>query len=166
MALLLVSMRIHPRCPPLQRRKFYLAPLLCKEQTSRPNAARRFSARPQPSQEENTEPAPFSPPLRRSHHRDNEILSLSSDAHAGPNLSERPKIGRLVLVRHGQSEWNVTDPTRNLTARFVSLTWNDITYSSQFTTLSYSLCVDLLMLGNKRLDGPILGLLSRGKIRL
>lgn len=31
-----------------------------------------------------------------------------------------PKIGRLVLVRHGQSEWNVTDPARNLTARFVS----------------------------------------------
>lgn len=32
----------------------------------------------------------------------------------------QPKIGRLVLVRHGQSEWNVTDPTRGLTARFVS----------------------------------------------
>lgn len=34
--------------------------------------------------------------------------------------SVEPKIGRLVLVRHGQSEWNVTDPTRGLTARFVS----------------------------------------------
>lgn len=34
--------------------------------------------------------------------------------------SVQPKIGRLVLVRHGQSEWNVTDPTRGLTARFVS----------------------------------------------
>jgi len=90
---------------------------------------RRFSARPRPSQEENTEPAPFSPPLRRSHHRDNEILSLSSDAHAGPNLSERPKIGRLVLVRHGQSEWNVTDPTRNLTARFTG--WADIGLTQQ-----------------------------------
>jgi hypothetical protein len=32
----------------------------------------------------------------------------------------QPKIGRLVLVRHGQSEWNVTDPRRGLTARFVS----------------------------------------------
>eukprot|EP00978_Attheya_sp_CCMP212_P014795 scaffold37888_cov62-Attheya_sp.AAC.1 len=32
--------------------------------------------------------------------------------------------GTLILVRHGQSIWNVTDPTRNLTARFTG--WADI----------------------------------------
>ncbi|EED91774.1 hypothetical protein THAPSDRAFT_263035, partial [Thalassiosira pseudonana CCMP1335] len=36
---------------------------------------------------------------------------------------------RLVLVRHGQSEWNVTDPTRNLTARFTG--WADIGLTQQ-----------------------------------
>ncbi len=49
-------------------------------------------------------------------------LIIPSIAHARHNHlhSDEPKIGRLVLVRHGQSEWNVTDPSRNLTARFVS----------------------------------------------
>lgn len=40
-----------------------------------------------------------------------------------------PKIGRLVLVRHGQSEWNVTDPSRGLTARFTG--WANIDLTQQ-----------------------------------
>lgn len=55
----------------------------------------------------------------RVHRHDNELNSHSS--HRNRHIEQpRPKIGRLVLVRHGQSQWNVTDPTRNLTARFVS----------------------------------------------
>ena len=56
--------------------------------------------------------------LIHPHHHDNEPnLHLHRKRHVE---QPRAKIGRLVLVRHGQSEWNVTDPTRNLTARFVS----------------------------------------------
>lgn len=33
-------------------------------------------------------------------------------------------IGKLILVRHGQSIWNVNDPTLNLTSRFTG--WTDI----------------------------------------
>ena len=34
------------------------------------------------------------------------------------------KIGRLVLVRHGESIWNVTDTARNLVTRFTG--WIDV----------------------------------------
>lgn len=51
----------------------------------------------------------------------------------------QPKIGRLVLVRHGQSEWNVTDPTRGLTARFVSYHVSLCHIHSVKLTLCYSL---------------------------
>ena len=75
-------------------------------------------------------------------------LHLDEVSHAAPLHSHRhetdidlhavdlpsPKIGRLVLVRHGQSEWNVTDPTRYLTARFVS-------YNMCSASSNYSLCM-------------------------
>jgi hypothetical protein len=47
-------------------------------------------------------------------------LAQSSSLLIEDGDAVQPKIGRLVLVRHGQSEWNVTDPRRGLTARFVS----------------------------------------------
>ena len=52
-------------------------------------------------------------------------LSSSNDKYE----DSRSKIGRLILIRHGQSEWNVTDPTRNLTARFTG--WADIGLTQQ-----------------------------------
>eukprot|EP00804_Cyclotella_cryptica_P017634 CCRYP_006763-RA/>CCRYP_006763-RA protein AED:0.21 eAED:0.21 QI:224/1/1/1/1/1/2/533/516 len=62
------------------------------------------------------------------HHRGNK-LNLNS-SHRNRRVEQAaPKIGRLVLVRHGQSEWNVTDPTRNLTARFTG--WADIGLTQQ-----------------------------------
>ena len=57
--------------------------------------------------------------LLHSHHHDSEV-DLNQVYRNSHDDMPSPKIGRLVLVRHGQSEWNVTDPTRNLTARFVS----------------------------------------------
>jgi 2,3-bisphosphoglycerate-dependent phosphoglycerate mutase len=54
-------------------------------------------------------------------------ISSSSSNDKYENSSS--KIGRLILIRHGQSEWNVTDPTRNLTARFTG--WADIGLTQQ-----------------------------------
>lgn len=39
-------------------------------------------------------------------------------------LSKPPRIGRLILVRHGQSVWNVTDETQNTVSRFTG--WADV----------------------------------------
>ncbi len=51
-------------------------------------------------------------------------LPLAPSTRSRPSHKKKirpsPKIGRLILVRHGQSVWNVTDPSRDLTARFVS----------------------------------------------
>jgi bisphosphoglycerate-dependent phosphoglycerate mutase len=86
-----------------------------------------FSAQPSQSHEEELDadsavPPPF-PALRHHHHHDDNKIS-----HSYRN-SQAPKIGRLILVRHGQSKWNVTDPTRNLTARFTG--WADIGLTQQ-----------------------------------
>ena len=156
MALLFMSRRIAPRYNrPLHRRHINQATF--KQQTTPP--LRSFSAQPQPSQEEDAVP-PFSPPLH-SHHHDKDIFS-SPNAHSHPTLSmkPRPKIGRLVLVRHGQSEWNVTDPARNLTARFVSLS-ECITFTSfirlymKLSIASYDYVANCQNQTNNRLDGPI-----------
>jgi hypothetical protein len=56
-------------------------------------------------------------PYEQLHFHTNDGDTASMHKH---HNQAAPKIGRLVLVRHGQSEWNVTDPARNLTARFVS----------------------------------------------
>ena len=88
-----------------------------------------FSAQPSPSHEE--EEFDIHPSLPGTgtgtttplfHNEKNS--SSSHNTH-----SEAPKIGRLVLIRHGQSEWNVTDPSRNLTARFTG--WADIGLTQQ-----------------------------------
>lgn len=89
-----------------------------------------FSTQPSPLHEEELDadpavPPPF-PPLRHHHHHNDNKISHSSRNH---KLSQAPKIGRLILVRHGQSKWNVTDPTRNLTARFTG--WADIGLTQQ-----------------------------------
>ncbi|KAL3827152.1 hypothetical protein ACHAXA_006707, partial [Cyclostephanos tholiformis] len=57
------------------------------------------------------------------------ITPSIADARRNHLRADEPKIGRLVLVRHGQSEWNVTDPSRNLTARFTG--WADIGLTQQ-----------------------------------
>ena len=60
----------------------------------------------------------------RLHPHYHDETSLQSVRRKNNSELPQPKIGRLVLVRHGQSVWNVTDPTRNLTARFVSCAWS------------------------------------------
>jgi hypothetical protein len=115
MVLLFHSTRTVSRGRPLHQGQTYTAQL--KGHTS----SRRYSAQPLQLQEEEYA-QPIITPLFQHRRRVNEILT-SSSTHANRNYlhSDEPKIGRLVLVRHGQSEWNVTDPSRNLTARFVSI---------------------------------------------
>lgn len=63
-------------------------------------------------------------------HLEHNSSSLSSNPPHFVNAKDyQSKIGRLILIRHGQSEWNVTDPTRNLTARFTG--WADIGLTQQ-----------------------------------
>ena len=71
----------------------------------------------QPWQDEDLPPDPI--PLHLHHHGNGVHSSRTHRIH-GLVSKPCPKVGRLVLVRHGQSVWNVTDPTRDLTARFVS----------------------------------------------
>ena len=40
------------------------------------------------------------------------------------NFRRKSNIGTLILLRHGQSQWNVTDPVLGTTARFTG--WTDI----------------------------------------
>ena len=47
-----------------------------------------------------------------------------SGGFAGGAGTRSDRTGRLVLIRHGQSTWNVTDPSRGLTARFTG--WCDV----------------------------------------
>lgn len=94
---------------------------------------RRYSA--QPLEEEEYSQPTTTQPFQRNR-RVNEIISSSSN-HLH---SDEPKIGRLVLVRHGQSEWNVTDPSRNLTARFVSIAYNVAGGLGSFAPLIFVNC--------------------------
>ncbi|KAL7550774.1 hypothetical protein ACHAWF_015067 [Thalassiosira exigua] len=90
---------------------------------------RELSAQPQPSREEDPPPLPS---LFDRHHSGNDNdndRSQNNHPLATSARKPQPKIGRLILVRHGQSVWNVTDPTRNLTARFTG--WADIGLTQQ-----------------------------------
>lgn len=107
MVLLLIhSLRAVSRYPPLRRGLTDIV----KSNISSSN--RRYSA--QPLQDESDRPFSSSSTSTRRNHL---------------QINDEPTIGRLVLVRHGQSEWNVTDPTRNLTARFTG--WADIGLTQQ-----------------------------------
>jgi len=44
-------------------------------------------------------------------------------SHTAADAKKR-KLGRLVLVRHGESIWNITDPSRGISPRFSG--WADI----------------------------------------
>jgi bisphosphoglycerate-dependent phosphoglycerate mutase len=50
------------------------------------------------------------------------------NSHKNNTAHNEDKIGRLILVRHGQSEWNVTCPKMGTTARFTG--WADIGLTS------------------------------------
>jgi len=39
-------------------------------------------------------------------------------------VGKKGRMGRVVFIRHGESIWNVTDPSRNLTSRFTG--WVDV----------------------------------------
>lgn len=45
------------------------------------------------------------------------------------NSQANSTVGRVILVRHGQSIWNVTDPDLGLTARFTG--WADIALTNR-----------------------------------
>ena len=60
------------------------------------------------------------------HRRNNFRLMTTQTSHDGSTQlhahtavdTKKRKLGRLVLVRHGESIWNVTDPTRDISPRF------------------------------------------------
>ena len=97
-----------------------------------------FSAQPTPLHEDelDADDRPLSPRFsssnRGNNHPDDDNIASAHYTHSRHQKiipQEVPKIGRLILVRHGQSKWNVTDPTRNLTARFTG--WADIGLTQQ-----------------------------------
>mmetsp|Transcript_9041 Transcript_9041/g.16643 ORF Transcript_9041/g.16643 Transcript_9041/m.16643 type:complete len:472 (-) Transcript_9041:51-1466(-) len=63
------------------------------------------------------------------HYRCHSLQRLARVSTMRKKIRPSPKIGRLILVRHGQSVWNVTDPSRDLTARFTG--WADIGLTKQ-----------------------------------
>lgn len=115
----LLSIRI-AQCyqPPLHRNSTYL--LSSVQSWKDVQSGRRLSSQPSAWTEDDEETV---------HHDadaavdDKPSASRHARSHNHVDTKPQPMIGRLVLVRHGQSEWNVTDPTRNLTARFVSATY-------------------------------------------
>ena len=115
MVLLFQSTRTVSRWRPLHQGQTYTS------QSKGHTSNRRYSA--QPLQEEEDAQPIITLPFQ--HNRRVDEISTSPSTHVRRNHlhSDEPKIGRLVLVRHGQSEWNVTDPSRNLTARFVSIAY-------------------------------------------
>jgi hypothetical protein len=127
MVILFHSTRTVSRWRPLHQGQTYTS-------QSKGQSNRRYSA--QPLQEEEDAQPIIMPPFQ--HSRRVIEISTSSSTHTRRNHhlhSDEPKIGRLVLVRHGQSEWNVTDPSRNLTARFVSITYSKVGGLGSFVTL-------------------------------
>lgn len=67
---------------------------------------------------------------RLQFHEEDHLERISSSSSSNDEEDNNSsKIGRLILIRHGQSEWNVTDPTRSLTARFTG--WADIGLTQQ-----------------------------------
>mmetsp|Transcript_31166 Transcript_31166/g.93445 ORF Transcript_31166/g.93445 Transcript_31166/m.93445 type:complete len:136 (+) Transcript_31166:188-595(+) len=52
------------------------------------------------------------------------LSDISLSKSNAPGLPPCEREGKLILVRHGQSAWNVTDPSRGLTARFTG--WADV----------------------------------------
>ena len=58
------------------------------------------------------------------HNRQDDVVLRNSQQNNVPRRNRINRIGTLILLRHGQSQWNVTDPTLGTTARFTG--WTDI----------------------------------------
>ena len=70
------------------------------------------------------------------------------------------KLGRLILIRHGESVWNITDPNRGLVSRFTG--WADISLTAKGITQAQA-SGRCLQLFNIKPDIAFTSLLQRSK---